>query len=272
METILLVEDDEMISEIYEKKLVQSGYAVELSTNGEDAVKKMQVNTYDLVLLDLVLPGLNGISVLQKLSHDGKNKLPSPTVVFSNLNDSDNQEAAFRYGASGFLPKSQFNPSELAQEVQRHIRESQEREKNDQKRVQDDNSDQGEMSNDTIQQKHILFVEDEEVFVNLFVDRLEKEGYRVTVAETGVEALEVLEKETIDIVVTDVLLPTMRGDEFIMKIRHNESLQQLPILVISASATDEQVAMINAVGVQGFFLKTRITPSELVTNIKNIIG
>jgi len=271
METILLVEDDEMISEIYEKKLVQSGYSVELSMNGEDAVKKMQAKTYNLVLLDLVLPGLNGISVLQKLSHDGKNKLPSPTIVFSNLNDPDNQEAAFRYGASGFLPKSQFNPSELVQEVQRHIRESQEREKNDQKRSQDNHSHQSEMV-DVIQQKHILFVEDEEVFVSLFVDRLKKEGYRVTVAQTGVEALDVLKKEGVDIVVTDVLLPTMRGDEFIMKIRHNEELKSLPILVISASATDEQVAMINAVGVQGFFLKTRITPSELAMNIKNIIG
>lgn len=270
MEKILLVEDDPMISEIYQKKMTQSGYDVEVSMSGEDALKKMQSNTYDLVLLDLVLPGLDGSDVLKELSGAGSKSLPSPVVVFSNLNDSDNQEMAFQYGAIGFVEKSHFNPSEMLNEVERFIRESKEQRRNKQ-RVDDQASGKGGAfgSGD---QKHLLFVEDEQVFINLFTERLKKEGFQVTVAETGAQALEVIEKGGIDLIISDMLLPVMRGDEFVAQVRRTEIGKDLPIIIISASALDEQMEEMKKYGIQEFFLKTRITPSELVGEIKKVMG
>ena len=260
-----------MIAEIYEKKLVQAGYELDVSVNGEDALQKMRAGIYDLVLLDLVLPGMDGVGVLKELSSGGKETLPSPVVVFSNLNDSDNQDAVFRFGASGFLPKSQFNPTELLNEVERFLRESGERKKNAEWiAAQKHGEEQGDVQ-DQRAQPHILFIEDEPVFVKLFTERLRKEGYRVSVAETGYEAVEVLEKESVDLIITDMLLPVMTGDELISKVRRDDRWKHIPIIVISASATDEQVQDVHDSGITGFFVKTRITPSELTAHAREVL-
>ena len=264
MASILLVEDDPMISEIYQRKLSQSGYEVTLAFDGRDAVNKIQAQVYDLVLLDLVLPALDGISVLKEISREGKQKPRSPIVVFSNLNDGENQETAFRYGAQGFIAKSQFNPSELIGEVQRYLRESSEQKKNEEKFGNFSQEKEEKKEEDIEGKKHILLVEDEDVFIHLFSDRLKKEGYKVTVVENGLDALSALQKENIDVVITDILLPIMRGDELITRIRlQGRDKKDIPIIVISASATDEQVAIVKNMNIQGFFVKTRVTPSEL---------
>lgn len=272
MASILLVEDDPMISEIYQRKLSQSGYEVFLAFDGGDAVKKIQAQTYDLVLLDLVLPVLDGIGVLKEISREGKQKSRSPIVVFSNLNDIENQETAFRYGAQGFIAKSQFNPSELIGEVQRYLRESSEQRKNEEKFRDTGEENKEDYKDIDREKKHILFVEDEDVFIHLFSDRLQKAGYRVTVAENGLDALHILEKEDIDIVITDILLPVMRGDELITRIRLQGNKKDIPIIVISASATDEQVAIVKNMNIQGFFVKTRVTPSELAYYARTVLA
>lgn len=269
---LLLIEDDQMILEIYQKRLEQAGYKVDVAINGTDGLQKIRTKKYDLVLLDLVLPGLDGIGVLKDLSDAGKEKLPSPIVVFSNLSDNDNQEEAYRFGASGFIAKSQYNPTELVNEVERYLRETKERTKNEVSRITDQQGMPQEQKEGAPRKRHLLFIEDEEVFINLFVDRLKKGGYRVSVARTGAEAFVVMEEEKVDLVITDMILPVMRGDELVARLRYDEKTKSIPIIVITASATDEQVQSVKSMGIQGFYLKTRITPSELATRIKEIFG
>jgi len=266
MAKILLVEDDPMISEIYHRKLEQSGYEVDLCVDGQEALKRARANDYDLILLDLVLPSLDGVGILRELSQEGKSPLPSPVVVFSNLNDTENQEAAFSYGASGFMIKAQFDLADLPKEAERYIRQAQAQKRNETK------ASGGSGSSEAEPEKRVLFVEDEEVFVGLFSESLEKDGFRVAVAGTGAEAMQVLERESIDVIVTDMLLPVMRGDEFISLVRREEKFRNIPIVVISASALDEEMGRVEKLGVDGMFVKTRITPSELAGHIRKILA
>ncbi|QQS61455.1 MAG: response regulator [Candidatus Moraniibacteriota bacterium] len=288
MEKILLVEDDEMISEIYQKKLEQVGYKVELAADGNQAEKKIRLGSYDLVLLDLVLPGLDGITILKEISNEGALPLPSPIVIFSNLNDTENQESAFRYGASGFISKSQFNPSEFLKEIERYLREIRERRKNRTLHFSDEErmdalkekeaslKEKSEIKEEVVEVeeekgRYILFVEDEEVFVDLFSERLRKEGFRLTVCTSGREALDLINQNKPDLVITDILLPEMPGNELVSLIRKNKETYDLPIIVMSASILDKQEEEVRELGIQGFFLKTHITPSELVEYVREII-
>lgn len=130
MPKILLVEDDPMISEIYDKKFASSGFETDTAVTGPEALKKMKENAYDLVLLDLVLPEMSGIEVLKEVRMQSGYDKNQRIAIFSNLNDQENQTEAVKFGVSGFIEKSQYNPSELVEEVRRILHMSGEQQKN----------------------------------------------------------------------------------------------------------------------------------------------
>ncbi|MFH1036844.1 MAG: response regulator, partial [Patescibacteria group bacterium] len=82
--SILLVEDDPFLIDIYTSKLKEAGFSVEIAENGEATFKKVAEKKPDLVILDLVLPQVDGWEILRRLKED-PNSSPIPVMVFSNL-------------------------------------------------------------------------------------------------------------------------------------------------------------------------------------------
>lgn len=121
MAKILLVEDDEFISEIYEKKLGDAGFEVTNVKNGREALKRISETSYDLVLLDIVLPEMSGKEVLHELRTKPEYDKNLKVVVFSNLSGPEEQEEAKRAGANGFIAKTSFTPTQVLAEVQRYL-------------------------------------------------------------------------------------------------------------------------------------------------------
>lgn len=268
MQKILIVEDDPMISEIYQKKFSVSGFEVDIAMSGTEALKKTEENQYDLVLLDLVLPEMNGIEILKEIRSRHARGKDVRVAIFSNLNDQENQARAMKLGVVGFIEKSQYNPSELVSEVERLMRTSSEQQKNAERLVE--SADQN-ISSEKKSAGNILFIEDEDIFLELFGSKLRDEGFRITEAKTGSEGLEKAAENDYDLIVTDMLMPAMRGDEIIAQMRKSKKVQNTPIIVLSASATDEEIARVKKLDVQGFFMKTQTTPSDLARHIKKVI-
>lgn len=121
MAKILLVEDDEMIAEIYEKKLGDSGFEVINAKSGKEALKRIAETPFDLVLLDMVLPELSGMDVLQELRGNPDYDKNLKVVIFSNLSGPEEQEAAKKAGATGFISKTAYTPSQVVEEVRRYL-------------------------------------------------------------------------------------------------------------------------------------------------------
>lgn len=121
MAKILLVEDDEFIAEIYQKKLVDAGFEVVNVKTGKEVLKRVTETAYDLVLLDMVLPELSGMEVLQELRTKPEYDQNLKVVVFSNLSSPEEQEAAKKAGATGFISKTNFSPSQVIDEVKRYL-------------------------------------------------------------------------------------------------------------------------------------------------------
>lgn len=121
MPKILLVEDDPFIAEIYEKKLTSAGFEVTNAKTGKEVLKRVSELTYDLVLLDMVLPEFSGMEVLQELRSKPEYDKSLKVVVFSNLSSSDEQEAALKAGATGFISKTNFSPSQVVDEIKRYL-------------------------------------------------------------------------------------------------------------------------------------------------------
>ena len=124
MPKILLVEDDPMISEIYQRKFSAAGFDVRIATSGKAVLDILLRESFDLVLLDIVLPEMSGMEILEKL-RDPKSgyDLGTKIVMFSNLSEKDDRDKAVSLGASGFISKTDFSPSELIAEVSRFLRQ-----------------------------------------------------------------------------------------------------------------------------------------------------
>lgn len=114
--TILLVEDDVFVSDIYQTKISSEGYEVILAENGLEAIKKLEKSIPDLILLDIIMPYMDGMETLRKIKSEEKWK-KIPIILLTNLSDKEKIEEALGVGADDFLIKSHFTPSEVISKV-----------------------------------------------------------------------------------------------------------------------------------------------------------
>jgi DNA-binding response OmpR family regulator len=113
---ILLIEDDPFISEIYQRKLSENGFEVELVQDGSLALKKFQIFQPDFVLLDIMLPKKSGWEILKELVKVNNNS--SKIVMLTNLGEQDKIKQALEMGADDYLIKASLTPSELVEIIQ----------------------------------------------------------------------------------------------------------------------------------------------------------
>lgn len=109
---ILIVEDDEFLRALAAKRLEKEGYQISVATDGEMANNSVKEVKPDIVLLDLLLPGVNGFEVLKQLKTDPETKA-IPVIVFSNLGQKEDIERAKSLGADDFLIKANFTLDDL---------------------------------------------------------------------------------------------------------------------------------------------------------------
>ncbi|MDF2460809.1 MAG: Response regulator receiver protein [Candidatus Saccharibacteria bacterium] len=113
--TILFIEDDKPIAEMYARVLEREGYAVEFAYNGEEGLKKAEAKEYDLILLDIMMPQKTGIEVLQALrGEDGKGSPKTKIVILTNLAQDKTSQEALKAQADGYIIKADIVPSQLA--------------------------------------------------------------------------------------------------------------------------------------------------------------
>lgn len=113
---ILIVEDDTFLQGLSASKLSKEGYEVTTAGDGDEAIKTLETLTPDIILLDLVLPGTDGFSVLKKIRETDATKA-IPVIVFSNLAQDEDIKKAKDLGANDFMIKSNFTLDELSEKI-----------------------------------------------------------------------------------------------------------------------------------------------------------
>ncbi len=111
---ILCIEDEFFISELYERALKRAGFDVTTALNGSDGLAIAQTNSYDLVLLDLMVPGMTGMDILRVLRDPKQSPgFESKIVITTNLDQDDETRAEVERQADGYLIKASITPKEL---------------------------------------------------------------------------------------------------------------------------------------------------------------
>lgn len=118
---ILLVEDDKFLRELITKKLRFEDYEVIEAFDGEDGIAKAKELRPDLVLLDLILPGIDGFGVLIKIKEDPATN-QTPIIILSNLSQQEEIAKALKIGATDFLIKAHFTPSEIIEKIKKILK------------------------------------------------------------------------------------------------------------------------------------------------------
>ncbi len=117
----------------------------------------------------------------------------------------------------------------------------------------------------------ILLIEDEDIFVDMFGDSLKKAGFEVSAAKNGAWGVKEALNNNFDLVIVDMVMPAMSGEEVVEKLKADDKTKNIPIIVISASVSLATQRRVEGAGIAAFFVKTQIIPSDLTRKVKELL-
>lgn len=120
-EKILLVEDSESMREVLSIKLEQEGYEVETAATGKEGLDQAKTFMPDLIVLDLMLPQIDGLGVLEKLK-DNEQTDQIPVVIYSQVEDQDKIDKGMKMGAEGYFVKSESDLSGVMKSIKSYLK------------------------------------------------------------------------------------------------------------------------------------------------------
>ena len=248
---ILIVEDESFLSEMYQTKFENLGYEVAVAQNGEDGLKKMRKEKPDLVLLDIIMPVIDGYTVLKMIRSDPGLKR-TLVVVFSNLGQEEEITKGLQLGAEDYLVKSSLTPTELVKKVATVLAKGE--------------SDKA----DHLKKIKVLIIEDTKDIIDIYTKRFDTEGFDYKVAENGAWGLKLAQAEPWDVIILDLMMPAMNGFESLDTLRATPKLKETPVIVLSNSIEPDEMQTVKAHGATDVFMKARVTPMQICTRIREL--
>ncbi|HBQ51290.1 hypothetical protein A3B42_03205 [Candidatus Daviesbacteria bacterium RIFCSPLOWO2_01_FULL_38_10] len=113
---ILLVEDEDFIRELYVRQLTKAGFQVKSAVDGTSGLETLKAETFDLLLLDIMLPGMNGLQLLREFKTNNPTS-PMITILLTNLGQEAVIKEGFELGAQAYLIKASYTPDQVVSEV-----------------------------------------------------------------------------------------------------------------------------------------------------------
>ncbi len=121
MQTVLLVEDDFYIRDTYRIAIEQAGYLVVEAVDGKEAIANFDQTKPDIVLLDIMLPEVNGIGVLQHIRAHKDKCCKTPVIILTNMDSEETTVEAMNNGATAFFVKLHTRPTEVAASIKNYF-------------------------------------------------------------------------------------------------------------------------------------------------------
>jgi len=114
---ILVIDDDPYLRDLYKEVLTQGGYQVDIASDGQEGLTKILLGGYDLTLLDIMMPKIDGLKILKILKDKPPSVYNGPIFVLSVLNQDDIIKKAMDLGAKGYIVKSDLNPDQVLNKI-----------------------------------------------------------------------------------------------------------------------------------------------------------
>jgi DNA-binding response OmpR family regulator len=271
MQKILIIEDEAALLSMLSNKLMREGYDVASSHDGEEGLARVRSEKPDLVLLDIVMPKMSGIDVLEKM-HADKELSKIPVIIISNSGQPVEIERAKALGAIDYLVKTEFDPQEVVEKVRAVLgAPNSGPPTNPAPPARKANiKSSGQNLND--KGASVLVVEDDQFLRDLIVKKLEEEGLRTMQAIDGEEGLRVIRENKPDIILLDLILPGIDGFEVLKQTKADPAISGIPIVILSNLGQKDDVGRGMELGAKDYLIKAHFTPGEIVQKVKEILG
>lgn len=239
--SVLVIDDDENVREMLKRYIEESGYNVLLADNGEEGIELARRFQPELITLDIMMPGMDGIAVLSKLKSDEELQ-DIPVVIVSITED---KSLGFSLGASEYITKP-INRDHFRKIVSKYV-------------------------SNTSKAINVLIVEDDKDTQTLMKQLIQKENQQPLLASNGLEALEIMKSKTPDIILLDLMMPEMNGFEFVAEIKQNKDWDYIPIIIITAKDITQEDREKLKGNVENILQKGSYNQKDLIKEIKKQI-
>lgn len=255
---ILIIEDEEFLADVLETKLKNEGYDVLAAGDGREGYTKIESWKPDLILLDIVMPKLNGYEVLEKMYDEG---MKIPVIIISNSGQPVELEKIKKLGAVDYLIKTEFDPQEVVDKIEKYLKGDSQKESTGPKNFKADTK------------KKIVLVEDEQLLREICAKQLLIAGFDVVTVIDGGEAMEIIRKECPDLILLDILLPTLDGFEILKQVKNdkNPKLASIPVIMLSNLGQDSDIEKAKTLGANGYLVKAHFTTTEIVEEVRKVL-
>jgi len=263
---ILILEDEKMLMHLIASKLEKEGFEVKKAFDGDDGWEKIKSERPDLILLDIIMPKMNGYEVLEKMKTEGLN---IPVIIISNSGQPVEIEKTKEMGAVDYLIKTEVEPAEVLKKVEEYLDK-----KNQMEVVIADESIKPRQAEGVRKLGlNVLLVEDDPFLREICSKKLTKEGYAVYEAADGAEALNAVKKIKPHIVLLDVILPTMDGFQILKGIRadQDKKISQIPIVMLSNLGQEDDIKRAMELGANDYLVKAHFTTEEIADRVNSIL-
>ena len=269
--TIMIVDDDLTSLKLLESMLPTERYNIVRANNGEEALENAFVQPPDLILLDIMMPGIDGYEVTRKIKKNTKTK-DVPIIIITSLEESEGKVKGLEEGAEELLSKP-VHSTELLARISSMLRLKEYR---DQLRIRTlsgksfgDGSEQREkvqIKEEAIPQ--ILLVEDTNVDAKIVKNALEGETFQLTTVKNGRDVFSIIKQKDIDLILLDILLPDMDGFEICRRLKKNHK----DIQVVIVTCLDDLDSKIKGVelGADDFLVKP-VVGRELKARMRTLL-
>jgi len=265
---VVLVEDEEVLLEVLESKLKKEGYEVFSAKDGVAGLDLVNAIRPDIILLDVVMPRMDGFEVLEHLQKD-EELAKIPVIIISNSGQDVEIGRALALGVKDYLVKAEFDPQEVLDKIQNQL---QEMGKSPVAPVEEKEVSPSAVAAIQAEDFRVLLVEDDSFLRDLLSQKMRKEKFQVIEAVDGEDGLKKTVSEKPHIVLLDLILPGADGFETLKRIRAEESVAQVPIIILSNLGQKDDIEKGMQLGATDYLVKAHNTPGEIIDKIRMILA
>jgi len=255
--SILVVDDEQANRELLVRRLQNEGFMTTQAADGLDAVELLGIERFDIILLDLNMPGMGGFEFLEWLNeHNPQHGMH--IITLTGESNRDTVVTALTLGAKDYIIKS-ASVLELMSRIRRICMTRYLQNKN-----------KGRMETAIIKDATVIAVDDEELNLKLVGKHLAKAGFDANCIDSGHKMLEIIQKEPVDLLLLDIQMPDMDGVEVLKAIRETYTPEQLSIIMLTGLDDSAKTDLCYSLGADDYIVKP-FSGAELISRINAVL-